>query len=93
MRMKRGTSKANAQEKKKKTEKGTSTSKQSKTQKKLKFKQEVSSDSGKKDSDWAEFLKAYDPNKEYTDSEEEVSQKLLRTEESKKEDSKLPESD
>ncbi|MCI85878.1 hypothetical protein A2U01_0107157, partial [Trifolium medium] len=36
---------------------------------------------------------AYDPNKEDTDSEEEVTQKLLRTKEPKKEDSKLPESD
>ncbi|MCI75111.1 hypothetical protein A2U01_0096378, partial [Trifolium medium] len=66
--MKRGTSKVYAQEKKKKSEKETSTSKQSKTQRKLKFKQEVSSDSGKIDSDWAEFLEAYDPNKEDTDS-------------------------
>ncbi|MCI88339.1 hypothetical protein A2U01_0109626, partial [Trifolium medium] len=35
----------------------------------------------------------YDPNKEDTDSKEEVTQKLLRTEESEKEESKLPESD
>ncbi|MCI88171.1 hypothetical protein A2U01_0109457, partial [Trifolium medium] len=59
--------------------------------KKLKFKQEESSDSGKTDSDWAQFLETYDP-KEETDSEEEVTQKLPRTMESKKEDSKLPES-
>ncbi|MCI79608.1 hypothetical protein A2U01_0100879, partial [Trifolium medium] len=66
---------------------------QSKAQKKLKFKQEESSDSGKIDSDWAEYLEAYDPNKEDTYSEEEVTQKLLKTEVSKEEDSKLPESD
>ncbi|MCI98001.1 hypothetical protein A2U01_0119304 [Trifolium medium] len=35
-------------------------------------------------------MEAYDPNKEDTDSEEEVTQKLMRTKESKKEDSKLP---
>ncbi|MCI61376.1 hypothetical protein A2U01_0082633, partial [Trifolium medium] len=62
--MKRGTTRANA--KMKKSEKGTSTSKQSKAQKKLKYKQEESSDFGKTDSDWAEFLEAYDPNKEDT---------------------------
>ncbi|MCI68895.1 hypothetical protein A2U01_0090156, partial [Trifolium medium] len=82
---KRGNTKANAQEKKKNSEKKTSASKQNKAQRKLKFKQEVSSDSGKTDSDWAEFLEAYDPNKDDTDSEEEVTQKLPRTEESKKE--------
>ncbi|MCI82438.1 hypothetical protein A2U01_0103712, partial [Trifolium medium] len=62
--MKRGNSKVKAVEKKKKSEKGTSSSKQSKAQKKLKFKQEESSNSGKTDSDWAEYLEAYDPNKE-----------------------------
>ncbi|MCI98004.1 hypothetical protein A2U01_0119307, partial [Trifolium medium] len=66
-----------AQEKKKKPEKKASTSKQSKAQKKLKFKQEESSDS-----DWAQILKTCDP-KEETDSEEEVTQKLPRTKESK----------
>ncbi|MCI87383.1 hypothetical protein A2U01_0108666, partial [Trifolium medium] len=35
---------------------------------------------------------AYDPSKEDSDSEEEVTQKLLMTEESKKEDPKSPES-
>ncbi|MCI71202.1 hypothetical protein A2U01_0092465, partial [Trifolium medium] len=80
---------ANAQEKKK-PEKKVSTSKLSKAQKKLKFKQEVSSDSGKTDSDWAQFLKTHDPNEEETGSDEEVTQKLPRTKESKKEDSKLP---
>ncbi|MCI26725.1 hypothetical protein A2U01_0047922 [Trifolium medium] len=90
--MKRGNLKAKAVEKKKKSEKGTSTSKQSKAQKKLKFKQEESSDSGKTYSDWAEFLKSYDP-KEDTDSEKEVTQKLLKTKESKKEDYKFSESD
>ncbi|MCI32502.1 hypothetical protein A2U01_0053716, partial [Trifolium medium] len=34
----------------------------------------------------------YDPNEEDADSEEEVTQKLPRTKESKKEDSKLSES-
>ncbi|MCI88668.1 hypothetical protein A2U01_0109955, partial [Trifolium medium] len=43
------------------------------------------------DSDYAEFLKTYDP-KEETDSEKEVTQKLPRTKESKMEDSRLPES-
>ncbi|MCI73843.1 hypothetical protein A2U01_0095107, partial [Trifolium medium] len=52
-----------------------------------------SSESDKTDSDYAEFLKTYDPNEEDTGSEEEVTQKLPRTQESKKEDSKLPESD
>ncbi|MCI85957.1 hypothetical protein A2U01_0107236, partial [Trifolium medium] len=66
---------------------------QSKVQKKLKFKQEESSDSEKTDSDYAEFLKTYDPNEEDTGSEEEVTRKLPKTKESKKEDSKLPESD
>ncbi|MCI83646.1 hypothetical protein A2U01_0104922, partial [Trifolium medium] len=69
-----------------------STSKPSKAQKKLKFKQEESSESGKTDSDYEEFLKSEDPNKEDIGSEEEVTQKLPRTKESKKEDSKLPES-
>ncbi|MCI84831.1 hypothetical protein A2U01_0106109, partial [Trifolium medium] len=44
-------------------------------------------------SDYAEFLKTYDPNEEDTCSEEEVTQKLPKTKESKKEDSKLPEAD
>ncbi|MCI74557.1 hypothetical protein A2U01_0095821, partial [Trifolium medium] len=61
--MKRGNSKTKAVEKKKKSEKVTSSSKQSNAHKKLKFKQEESSDSGKTDSDWAEYLEAYDPNK------------------------------
>ncbi|MCI75630.1 hypothetical protein A2U01_0096899, partial [Trifolium medium] len=60
--MKRENSKANAQEKKKRTEKKASTSKPSKAQKNLKYKQEDSSESGKIDSDYAEFLKTYDPN-------------------------------
>ncbi|MCI51920.1 hypothetical protein A2U01_0073164, partial [Trifolium medium] len=76
--MKRRTSKANVDEKKK-SEKGTSASNQSKVQKKLKFKQEVSSDSGKTDFGWAEFLEAYNPSAEDADSEEEVTQKLLKT--------------
>ncbi|MCI34114.1 hypothetical protein A2U01_0055332, partial [Trifolium medium] len=40
-----------------------------------------------------EFLEAYDPSAEDADSEEEVTQKLLKTEESKKEDLNSPESD
>ncbi|MCI97750.1 hypothetical protein A2U01_0119051, partial [Trifolium medium] len=43
--------------------------------------------------DYAEFLKTYDPNEEDTSSEKEFTQKLPRTKESKKEDSKLLESD
>ncbi|MCI31127.1 hypothetical protein A2U01_0052338, partial [Trifolium medium] len=62
--MKRGNSKASAQEKKKRPEKKASTSKPIKAQKKLKFKQEESSEFGKTDSDYAEFLKTYDPNEE-----------------------------
>ncbi|MCI33057.1 hypothetical protein A2U01_0054273, partial [Trifolium medium] len=50
-------------------------------------------DSDKTDSDWAEFLKAYNPSTEDSDSEEEVTQEPLKTEESKKEDPKSPESD
>ncbi|MCI87707.1 hypothetical protein A2U01_0108992, partial [Trifolium medium] len=53
--MKSENSKANAQEKKKRPEKKASTSKPSKAQKNLKFKQEESSESGKTDSDYAEF--------------------------------------
>ncbi|MCI45073.1 hypothetical protein A2U01_0066312, partial [Trifolium medium] len=53
----------------------------------------MSSDSEKTDSDWAEFLETYDPSKEDSDSEEEVTQEPLKTEESKKEDPKSPESD
>ncbi|MCI93436.1 hypothetical protein A2U01_0114734, partial [Trifolium medium] len=52
-----------------------------------------SSDSEKTDSDWAEFLEAYDPNKEDSDSEDEVTQEPLKTKESKKEDPNSPESD
>ncbi|MCI84376.1 hypothetical protein A2U01_0105654, partial [Trifolium medium] len=52
--MKRGNSKASAQEKKKTPEKKASTSKPSKAQNKLKFKQEESSESGKTDSGYAE---------------------------------------
>ncbi|MCI52555.1 hypothetical protein A2U01_0073800, partial [Trifolium medium] len=86
--------KAKAYEKKKKSEKGTSALDQNKVQKKLKIKQEVvASDSNSTDSNWAEYLKAYDPSKEDSDSEEEVSQELLKTEESKNEDPKSPESD
>ncbi|MCI54006.1 hypothetical protein A2U01_0075253, partial [Trifolium medium] len=77
--MKRGTSKVNAYEKKK-SEKGTSAPKQSKAPKKLKVKQEVSSDSENTDSDWAEFLETYDPSKEDSDSEEEVTQEPFKTE-------------
>ncbi|MCI59924.1 hypothetical protein A2U01_0081179, partial [Trifolium medium] len=39
-----------------------------------------------------EFLKTYDPNEDETGSEEEVTRKLPRTKESKKKNSKLPES-
>ncbi|MCI70782.1 hypothetical protein A2U01_0092045, partial [Trifolium medium] len=70
----------------KKLERKASTSNKSKVQKKLKFKQEESLDSEKADSDYAEFLKTYDPNEEDSGSEKEVTQKLPRTKKSKKED-------
>ncbi|MCI97090.1 hypothetical protein A2U01_0118390, partial [Trifolium medium] len=54
--MKRGNSKEKAQEKKNRPEKKASTSRLSKAQKKLIYKQEESSESGKTDSDYAEFL-------------------------------------
>ncbi|MCI64808.1 hypothetical protein A2U01_0086066, partial [Trifolium medium] len=69
--MKRGTSKAYAYEKKKKSKEGTSALKHNKAQKKLKIKQELSSDSDKTDSDWVEFFKTYNPSTEVSDSEEE----------------------
>jgi hypothetical protein len=60
-------------------------------QSKLKVKQEVlSSVSAETDSDNAEFLRTYDPKKEYLDSSEsssEANQESPRAEESKKEDS------
>ncbi|MCI82771.1 hypothetical protein A2U01_0104045, partial [Trifolium medium] len=59
---------------------------------KLKYKQEESSESGKTDSDYAEFLKTYDPNEEETGSEKEVTQKLPKVTKTKKKVSKLPES-
>ncbi|MCI16968.1 hypothetical protein A2U01_0038114 [Trifolium medium] len=90
--MKRGNSKASAQEKKKEPEKKASASKPSKAQKKLKFKQEESSESAKIDSDFGEFLKTYDHTEEDTGSEEEVTQKFPRTKKSKKKVSKLLES-
>ncbi|MCI41970.1 hypothetical protein A2U01_0063204, partial [Trifolium medium] len=91
--MKKGTSKTYGR--KKKCEVGTSVSKRNKVQRKLKIKQEVqSSESDKIDSDYAEFLKTYDPNKEDSDlSEEDVTKESLKTEESKKEDPELPEFD
>ncbi|MCI39490.1 hypothetical protein A2U01_0060722, partial [Trifolium medium] len=58
--MKRGNSKASAQGKNKRSEKKASTSNPSKAQKKLKYKQKEFSESGKTDSDYAEFLKTYD---------------------------------
>ncbi|MCI57962.1 hypothetical protein A2U01_0079215, partial [Trifolium medium] len=80
--MKRGNAKTSAQEKKK-PERKTSASKPSKAHKKLKYKQEESSESRKTDSDYAEFLKTYGPKDEDTGSEEEVTQKLPKTQESK----------
>ncbi|MCI28379.1 hypothetical protein A2U01_0049579 [Trifolium medium] len=86
--MRKGTSKACVNGKKK-SERGTSAPQQNKVQKKLKIKQEVvSPDSDKTDSDCAEFLETYDPSKEDSDYEEEVTKELLKTEESKKEDPK-----
>ncbi|MCI58103.1 hypothetical protein A2U01_0079356, partial [Trifolium medium] len=66
--MKRGNSKPSSQEKKKNYEKKSSTSKPSKAHKKLKFKQEEFSGSDKTDSDYAEFLRTYDPKEEDTGS-------------------------
>ncbi|MCI67039.1 hypothetical protein A2U01_0088297, partial [Trifolium medium] len=74
-------------------EEGTSALKHNKAQKKLKIKQEVSLDFDKTDSDRAEFLKTYNPSMEVSDSEEEVTNEPLKTEESEKEDPKSPESD
>ncbi|MCI78261.1 hypothetical protein A2U01_0099531, partial [Trifolium medium] len=68
-----------------------STAKPSNAQKKLKFKQEESFESAKTDSDYAEYLRTYDPKDEESDSEE-VTSKLSRTNKSKKKVSKLPES-
>ncbi|MCI89520.1 hypothetical protein A2U01_0110809, partial [Trifolium medium] len=54
----------------------------------------MSSESDKTDSDYAEFLKTHDPNKEDSDSsEEEVTKEPLKAEEIKKVDPELPESD
>ncbi|MCH81658.1 hypothetical protein A2U01_0002449 [Trifolium medium] len=91
--MKRGTKKT--YERRKKAEVGTSAPKQNSKQKKLKKEQVVilSSDSEKIDYDWAKYLAAYDPSKEDTDSEGEVTQKSVKTEESKTERPKTPESD
>ncbi|MCI91719.1 hypothetical protein A2U01_0113013, partial [Trifolium medium] len=47
-----------------------SVSKPSKAQKKLKCKQEESSESAKTDSDYAEYLRVYDPKDEDSGSEE-----------------------
>jgi hypothetical protein len=75
---------------KKKEEATTSRLRQHK-QSKLIVKQEVlTSESDDTDSDYAEFLKTYDPEKEYSDSDESSSEadpESPETEESKKEDS------
>ncbi|MCI52705.1 hypothetical protein A2U01_0073951, partial [Trifolium medium] len=72
--MKRGNSKEKAQEKKVKPDTKVSASKPSKAQKKLKYKQEESLESAKTDSDYAEYLKTYDPKDEDSGCEE-VTQK------------------
>ncbi|MCI56626.1 hypothetical protein A2U01_0077877, partial [Trifolium medium] len=64
--MKRETSKISTPNKKKKLERKASASKPSRVQKKLKVKQENSSESEKTDSDYADFLRTYDPNEEDT---------------------------
>jgi hypothetical protein len=89
--MKRATKKSSeSQGKKKKSEASTSASRQN-SQAKLKIKQEVlPSDSEETNSDYAQFLKTYDPEKEYSDSSDSISEddkESLKTEESKKEDS------
>ncbi|MCI48126.1 hypothetical protein A2U01_0069369, partial [Trifolium medium] len=76
--MKRGKTTKKAQEKKVKPEKKASASKPSKAQKKLKYNHEESSESAKTDSNYAEYLKTYDPKDEDPGSEE-VTQKLPRT--------------
>jgi hypothetical protein len=57
----------------------------------LKINQEVlTSESDETDSDYAEILRTYDPEKEYPDSSDsssEADKESLKTEESKKEDS------
>ncbi|MCI87100.1 hypothetical protein A2U01_0108381, partial [Trifolium medium] len=67
-----------AQAKKKKPEDKASTTKAANVQRKLKSKQEESSESEKADSDYAEYLRTYDPKDEDSGSEE-VTQKLPRT--------------
>ncbi|MCI73995.1 hypothetical protein A2U01_0095259, partial [Trifolium medium] len=62
--MKRGNSNEKAQEKKMKPDTKASISKPSKVQKKLKYRQEESSESGETDSDYAEYLRTYDPKDE-----------------------------
>ncbi|MCI24376.1 hypothetical protein A2U01_0045559, partial [Trifolium medium] len=71
--MKKATEKPSmSQGRKKRYEFATSTSKQNNEQRKLKIKQEMlTSESDETDSDYAVFLKAYDPSKEDSDSSEE----------------------
>ncbi|MCH80829.1 hypothetical protein A2U01_0001603 [Trifolium medium] len=92
--MKKATEKrANSQRKERKTEVASSSKKA--VQRKLKLKKEVvTTESDEADSDWAEFLRTYDPSKEDSDSsEEEMTKESLKTEESKKEEPKSSESD
>ncbi|MCI37640.1 hypothetical protein A2U01_0058864, partial [Trifolium medium] len=84
---------SNSQRNKKKSEVATSSKKNE--QRKLKIKQEVvTSESDETDSDWAEYLKTYDPSKEDSDSsEEDMTKESFETERSKKEEPKSSESD
>jgi hypothetical protein len=87
--MKRASTSSESRKWKKKEEAYVSRLRQNK-QPKMKVQQEVlSSESDDTDSDYAEFLRTYDPEKEYTDSSEsssEADKESPETEESKKED-------
>ncbi|KAK2368563.1 hypothetical protein QL285_081748 [Trifolium repens] len=76
--------------KRKKKEEATTSRLRQNRQSKLIVKQEVvTSESDDTDSDYAEFLKTYDPEKEYSDSDESPSEadpESPEIEESKKED-------
>ncbi|WJX28848.1 hypothetical protein P8452_17519 [Trifolium repens] len=88
--MKRATTSSESEKWKKKEEASGSPLRQNK-QSKLKVKQEVlTAESDGTDSDYAEFLRTYDPGKEYADSSESSSKadkESPKTEESKNEDS------
>jgi hypothetical protein len=88
--MKRASTSSESKKWKKKEEASVSRLRQNK-QPKMKVQQEVlSSESDDTNSDYAEFLRTYDPEKEYSDSSDSSSEaykESLKTQESKKEDS------